>query len=192
MDAVDEVQVISNGYTAENGRNNGGLINVVTKSGTNPFKGSGWYNGRRDQFNANDYFRIINNTAEAALRHQHLRLQLRRTGDHPEGVSTAAPRPEEVYFFFSQEFTDDGRPTSRRALNLPTALERNGDFSQTRITNGTGPRLFSRPIIDPLTGNQFPGNIIPAAGRRAAASPQLHQPARAGDAQPAGRCRTAF
>ena len=64
MDAVNEVQVIANGYTAENGRNNGGLINVVTKSGTNTFKGSAWYNGRRDKFNANDYFRKINNQAK--------------------------------------------------------------------------------------------------------------------------------
>ena len=64
MDAVGEVQVIANGYTAENGRNNGGLINVVTKSGTNTFKGSAWYNGRRDRFNSNDYFRKINNQAK--------------------------------------------------------------------------------------------------------------------------------
>ena len=35
MDAVGEVQVIANGYTAENGRNNGGVISMVTKSGTN-------------------------------------------------------------------------------------------------------------------------------------------------------------
>ena len=64
MDAVNEVQVIANGYTAENGRNNGGLINVVTKSGTNTFKGSAWYNGRRDKFNENDYFRKANNQAK--------------------------------------------------------------------------------------------------------------------------------
>jgi hypothetical protein len=35
----------------------GGLINIVTKSGTSELKASGWYNGRRDRFNANDYFR---------------------------------------------------------------------------------------------------------------------------------------
>ena len=52
------------GYTAENGRNNGGMINVITKSGTNMFKGSAWYNGRRDQFNENDYFRKVNNQAK--------------------------------------------------------------------------------------------------------------------------------
>ena len=40
MDAVGEVQVISNGYTAENGRNNGGVISMVTKSGTNQLRAS--------------------------------------------------------------------------------------------------------------------------------------------------------
>ena len=53
IDAVGEVQVISNGFTAENGRSNGGLIIITTKSGTSSFKGSGWYNARRDQWNAN-------------------------------------------------------------------------------------------------------------------------------------------
>ena len=40
---------------------------------------------------------------------------------------------------------------------MPTPLEYDGNFSQTRITNGT-----IQPIIDPNTGQQFPGNIIPA------------------------------
>ena len=44
IDAVGEVQVISNGFTAENGRSNGGLILITTKSGTNQFRGSAWYN----------------------------------------------------------------------------------------------------------------------------------------------------
>ena len=49
-----------------------------------------------------------------------------------------------------------GRPTITRA-NMPTALEKAGNFSQTRITNGT-----IQPIIDPTTGAAFPGNVIPA------------------------------
>ena len=61
IDAVGEVQVISNGFTAENGRSNGGLIIITTKSGTSSFKGSGWYNARRDQWNANRYFNIKQN-----------------------------------------------------------------------------------------------------------------------------------
>ena len=156
MDAVNEIQVISNGYTAENGRNNGGLINVVTKSGSNTFKGSAWYNGRRDQFNENDYFRKVEQPAEAALRRQHLRIRLRRTARDP-GRDGRRKMTKKTFFYVSQEYTNDKRPTTTTRTNLPTAAERVGDFSQTRVTNGT-----IQPIIDPQTGAAFPGNIIPA------------------------------
>ena len=48
------------------------------------------------------------------------------------------------------------RPSVTIRSNLPTALERAGDFSQTRITNGN-----IQPIIDPQTGQPFQNNIIP-------------------------------
>jgi hypothetical protein len=61
IDALGEVQVISNGFTAENGRSNGGLILITTKSGTNQLRGSAWYNVRCDNWNANECFRIKQN-----------------------------------------------------------------------------------------------------------------------------------
>jgi outer membrane receptor protein involved in Fe transport len=156
MDAVNEVQVISNGYTAENGRNNGGLINVVTKSGTNTFKGSAWYNGRRDRFNANDYFRKVN--------HQPKPLYDVNISGYGFGGPLVIPglidsrsATKKTFFYVSQEYTTDRRPTTTTRANMPTALERIGDFSQTRVTNGS-----IQPIIDPRTGVQFPGNVIPA------------------------------
>ena len=156
MDAVGEVQVISNGYTAENGRNNGGLINVVTKSGTNTFKGSAWYNGRRDRFNANDYFRKVN--------HQQKPLYDINISGYGFGGPFVIPglidsrkNTKKTFFFVSQEYTNDKQPTVTRVANLPTALERSGDFSQTFQTNGN-----LQTIIDPQTGKAFPGNIIPA------------------------------
>ena len=156
MDAVGEIQVISNGYTAENGRNNGCMINVVTKSGTNTFKGSAWYNGRRDDFNAIDYFRKVNKQAKP--------LYDINIGGYGIGGPLVIPGlvdarkavTNKTFFFVSQEYTVDKQPTTTVRSNLPTALERAGDFSQTRITNGT-----IQPIIDPTTGVQFPGNVIP-------------------------------
>jgi hypothetical protein len=159
MDAIGQIQVLTNGYTAENGRNNGGVISVVTKSGTSQLKGSGWYNGRRDRFNSNDYFRDVNNLQKPLYR------------INISGYSVGGPvvipglidsrdkggTSRKLFFFASQEYTDDARPTTTSRANMPTALERMGDFSQTRITNGT-----IQPIIDPLTGLQFPGNVIPA------------------------------
>lgn len=155
MDAVNEVQVIANGYTAENGRNNGGLINVVTKSGTNTFKGSAWYNGRRDRFNAIDYFRAVNL--------QQKPLYDVNIGGYGFGGPLVIPglmdsrkATRKTFFYVSQEYTSDKRPTTTTRANMPTALERVGNFSQTRMTNGS-----IQPIIDPRTGAQFPGNTIP-------------------------------
>jgi hypothetical protein len=155
IDAVGEVQVIANGFTAENGRNNGGLINMVTKSGTNSFKGSGWYNARRDRWNENDYLRKVQGQPKPLYR-------VNITG-YSIGGPVVIPRlfdtrssDKKVYFFASQEYTDDARPSVPVRVNLPTELERRGDFSQTRQTNGA-----ILPIIDPVTGRQFPGNVIP-------------------------------
>ncbi len=57
IDAIGEVNVITSGYNAEHGRQSSGLVQMTTKSGTNQFRGSGWYNMRRDEWNKNDFFR---------------------------------------------------------------------------------------------------------------------------------------
>ncbi|MCP6423761.1 hypothetical protein NL463_31075, partial [Klebsiella pneumoniae] len=44
-----------------------------------------------------------------------------------------------MFFFASQEFTDDLRPATFSRTNYPTALERQGDFSQTYFGNANGP-----------------------------------------------------
>ena len=159
MDAVGEVQVIANGYTAENGRNNGGVISMVTKSGTNQLRASGWYNGRRDKFNENDYFRKATNQAKPLYRVNISGYSVGGPVVIPGLVDSRKSGGKKFYFFGSQEFTDDARPTSTTRANMPTGSEYNGDFSATRITNGT-----IQPIIDPLTGLQFANNRIPAAG----------------------------
>lgn len=157
IDAIGEIQVIANGFTAENGRNNGGLINLVTKSGTNQIRGSAWYNGRRDRFNSLDYFRKVNNQEKPLYRVN--------IPGYSVGGPVVIPRvldsrtgQHKMFFFISQEYSDDARPSGTLRVNLPTDLERTGDFSQTRVTNGS-----IQPIIDPLTGQPFPGNIIPAS-----------------------------
>ena len=158
MDAIEQIQVLTSGYTAENGRNNGGMISVVTKSGTSQLKGSGWYNGRRDQFNENDYFRRVNNLPKPLYRINISGYSIGGPIVIPGIIDSRSAGAKKLFFFGSQEFTDDARPTTTSRANMPTALEKMGDFSQTRITNGT-----IQPIIDPLTGLPFPGNVIPAS-----------------------------
>ncbi len=155
IDAIGEVTVITNGYTAENGRQSSGLIRIVTKSGTNQLRGSGWYNARRDEWNANEYFRKKQGAAKAFFEVNVSGYSIGGPVVIPKLLDSRSSE-KKVYFFLSQEFVDDVRPTSVVRTNLPTAAERMGDFSDTRIPNGT-----VQPILDPRTGLQFPGNIIP-------------------------------
>ena len=153
----NEVQVISNGYTAENGRNNGGMINVVTKSGSNTFKGSAWYNGRRDQFNENDYFRKVNNQAKPLY---DVNISGYGFGGPVviPGLIDSRKGTGEQDVLFRVAGIHHGQAADHDGAHQPAnGAERAGDFSQTRQTNGT-----ILPIIDPQTGAQFPGNVIPA------------------------------
>ena len=159
MDAVGEVQIISSGYTAENGRASGGLVIMTTKSGTSRFKGSAWYNARRKEWRANEYFRIKNNQAKSDYR---VNIPGYSFGG-PVVIPNVVDRGK-MCFFVSQEFTDDLRPATFSRTNYPTALERLGDFSQTYYGNANGPGQGTLlPIINPDTGQQFPGNKIPAS-----------------------------
>ena len=56
IDAISEISVLTNGFQAEYGRNNGGSINFVTKSGTSQFHGTGHWDHRNEDLNANSFF----------------------------------------------------------------------------------------------------------------------------------------
>jgi hypothetical protein len=144
IDAVGEVQVISNGFTAENGRSNGGLIVMTTKSGSNRLRGSTWYNARRTQWTANEYFRIKQGQAKPLY---HVNIPGYSIGG-PILIPKVLDRGK-AFFFISQEYTDDLRASTTARANYPTALERQGDFSQTFFGTRTGPdraRCRSSPI----------------------------------------------
>jgi hypothetical protein len=162
MDAIGEVQVIANGYTAENGRNNGGVISVVTKSGTSSLKASGWYNGRRDRFNDNDYFRKATGQAKPLYRVNISGYSIGGPVVIPGLIDSRKSSGRKLFFFGSQEYTDDARPTSTTRANMPTALEKSGDFSQTRVTNGAIQQILDPTNIVNGVAQPFPGNVIPA------------------------------
>ncbi|HVB40265.1 MAG TPA: carboxypeptidase-like regulatory domain-containing protein, partial [Terriglobales bacterium] len=128
-DAIQEVKILSSNYDAEYGRNSGGTITVITKSGTNKFHGSGWANHRQEEFNANTFF----NNATGKLRPQY-RYNI-------DGWSFGGPvdlgwLKNKLYFFGSQEYTNQKGSTTTEDVITPTALERTGDFSQSKDKNG--------------------------------------------------------
>ena len=153
MDAVQEVSVRSNSYLAEDGRLPGVSVNIISKGGTKEFHGSAYWFKRHESFNANNFF---NN-----------RLGLTRplTRFNTLGGTVGGPvyipglfnkNKDKLFFFVSREDWRIKLPAPLYQSTLPTDLERKGDFSQSFDQNGA---LI--PVRDPVTGLQFPGNVIP-------------------------------
>ena len=89
QDAVKEFVVNSNAYSAEYGRAGGAVINVITKSGTNDFDGTGFYFLRDKRYNANDYINVINNRVKSPYHFDQF------------GLSVGGPIVRDRHFFFA-------------------------------------------------------------------------------------------
>ena len=152
MDAVAEVVVLTSNYQAEYGRNSGGTINVTTKSGTQEFHGSSYWFYRHESLYANSFFRNRTGTARPAERIQNFGYTL----GGPVYLKNFNKEKDKLFFFWSQEFVRRKNFASTSFVTTPTAIERQGDFSNTRDVNGA---LIA--IKDPNTGAAFAGNVIP-------------------------------
>lgn len=135
VDAVEEFKVQSGAMSAEFGFTAGGVVNLVTKSGTNDFHGTAYEFLRNDKLDARNTF--------AATRE---RLRYNQFG----GSIGGPIRKDKTFFFFNYEEYQI-RQGSPRIGTVPTLLERQGDFSQTRDANG---KLI--PIYDPATTRDNP------------------------------------
>ena len=155
MDAIAEVTVLLNNYQAEYGRNGGAFINIVTKSGTRNFHGTGYWYKRHEMFNANDFFSNRNGVAKALYRYNTLGATI---GGPLYIPKVANGLKDKLFFFYSFENWASFTPRPLSQITVPTALERQGNFSQTLDLNGQ-----VIPIKDPLTGSPFQGNAIPAS-----------------------------
>jgi len=153
MDAIGEVKVLTSNYQAEYGRNSSGTINVIIKSGTRDFHGSAYWYYRHESLNANSFFNNRTGTPKPIYRFN--------SGGYTVGGPIYIPgkvnkNRDKLFFFWSQEFVRRRLYPGVRFVTTPTALQRQGDFSQTFDLNGA---LI--PIKDPTTGANFPGNVIP-------------------------------
>ncbi len=107
QDAVKEFEVISNAYEAEYGRAGGAVINVVTKSGTNDFHGSGFYFYRDKNINAKDYIDALNGRAKAPYHFDQF------------GASVGGPLVRDKVFFFANYDGQRNTIPNTVVLNVP-------------------------------------------------------------------------
>ena len=143
IDAIEEFKVVTSPYAAEYGRAPGAAISVITKSGTNAFRGTGYYYFRDEKFDSNTYFN------EDFRTERNLAPLPKPSNDQDQyGFNLGGPILKDRLFFFADyEGTRITRGTTR-STRVPTMAERAG--------------IFTSAIRDPLTGQPFPGNVIPA------------------------------
>ena len=165
LDAVGEVKVLVSNYTAEYGARAGGQMNVSIKNGTSQYHGSAYYFWRHEMLSANEFFNnknvtLVNGVGIPIAKPYYRYQNPGGTFGGPlliPGTNFNKSRTK-LFFFFSEEYLHTLTTGGVSSFNMPTALERAGDFSQTVTTTGV---LI--PVKDPTTGKVLAGNKLPAS-----------------------------
>lgn len=151
---IDQVKIQTSNFSAELGRNSGAAVNVVTRSGTNRFRGSARYDFRDEKFDEPNFFapRDANgNRTKPSLEFKNF-----------EGGFGGPILKNKVFFFGGQQYRVINRFTNPSRQTLPTSAELAGDFSfRLRGTDGIVGTADDGRLLDPTTGAQFSGNRIP-------------------------------
>ena len=156
VDSIQEFKVATNSYGAEYGRSASAQVNVITRSGTNEFHGSVYEYARNQALDARNFF---DGPDKPPLTQDQF------------GFSVGGPVLKGKTFFFAATDFFRNREGLSALAAVPTQAERNGDLSalcQTGFTNGIcnapqpGSTLSAVQIVNPLTGNPYPNNLIPS------------------------------
>jgi hypothetical protein len=149
LDSIQEFRVLTNSFDAEFGRFSGGIVNVVTKSGTNELHGTLFEFLRNEKLDARNFFDMnqtdpstgqqIPNSARGVFKRNQF------------GGAVGGPIWKNRLFFFNDyQGTQERRGISTGTVFLPSLAERNGDFSDTATTG------FS-PLAGIVKGENIPG-----------------------------------
>lgn len=135
-DALQEFTIQSSNYSAEYG-GAGALIQLSTRSGSNEIHGTAFEFFRNTELDARNFFNITRPP-----------FKLNQFG----GTAGGPIKKNKTFFFFSAQDTEQRSAPSPISITTPSAAEKSGNFSS-----------ISTKIINPATGQQFPGNIIPTS-----------------------------
>ena len=159
-DAIAEFRLLTSDYTAEYGRNGGGIISIVTKSGTNQIHGSLFEFLRNRAFDANDYF---NNRLGIP------RLDLKR---NQYGATLGGPiRKDKAFFFLAYQGQRQVQAVPDNDVPVYTPEELNGDFSNA--STGGSP---DQGVVAFLTANPYFAATTNGGARNAQIDPTKFDP----------------
>jgi hypothetical protein len=159
-EAVAEFRVQNTNYDAQYGWTLGGVVNMITKNGTNDFHGSLFEFFENTHLNANTFNSNLNGVPRSS---SHI---------NTFGGDIGGPiRKNKLFFSFTYEDIRQVIPDPFIS-SVPTALERQGNFSQAYYARDSGGNPLAQTIYDPFTTaagpngtlvrTPFPGNIIPS------------------------------
>jgi len=140
-DTVAEFRVIENNYSAEYGRSNGGIISVVTKSGTNQVHGTAFDYLRNTDFNANNFFNQ-STPGEYQPRPILRRNQFGGTIGGPITLPKLVNGKDRFFFFFGYQGQRQNSVLVGPQVTTYTPAELAGNFSQA-VNGGPPPGLVS-------------------------------------------------
>ena len=131
-ETIDTVNVSTSNFDAEQGNAGGAAITVITKSGTNNFKGSAFAFYNNENFNARPYFAT----------------EKPKASSHIDGATLGGPIMKNKLFFFGAWEGQYQKTPPQFFFSVPPAALRAGDFSQAFNPDGS-----LQVIYDPSTGN---------------------------------------
>jgi outer membrane receptor protein involved in Fe transport len=151
-DSIQEFKVLTSNFTAEYGRNAGGIITEVTKSGTNAFHGSAYDFIRNTAFDANNFFSNLDGQPRQTLhRNQY-------------GGTFGGPiKKDKLFFFLAYQKQDLSEASVSNQVTLPTAAELQGNFSGSPNQAAVASFLEANPFFQPNPALAAQGIINPSS-----------------------------
>lgn len=157
LDSTQEVQVLTASYTAEYGRSAGGQIRIVTKSGTNALHGALYEYLRNEKLDANSWTNNRNGADRNPFRYNQFGYNV----SGPVFIPKFYDGRNKFFWLWSQEWIRF-REQQTATRQVPTLNARGLNAAGTSVPIDLSTDEFAgRNIVDPLTGNPFPGNMIP-------------------------------
>jgi hypothetical protein len=153
LQAIEEVNIITNTYDAQYGRVGGGTTSINLRSGTNQFHGELFEFLKNDKLISNGYSRNSAGVRKPAYRNNTYGFRF----DGPVWIPKLVNGKNKLFWMVSLEGLRERNPQTQ-LWTVPTAEQRTGDFSKL-VTNANQPVLIYDPLSSPR--QPFAGNVIP-------------------------------
>jgi hypothetical protein len=155
-DAVEEFKILTNNYDAQYGRTSGGIVNQITKSGTNSFHGDAFEFLRNTDLNARDYFLPTSLPKQTFLRNVF-------------GGTIGGPiKKDKIFFFAAYQGWRSREGQTSPVLTVLSPAERTGNFGEVCGSYNSGGNCTDpngEQLVNPYTGNNIPFNNLSTPGQ---------------------------